>query len=110
MTAAERILSQSPVWLADALAAVLPGRKVPSPNTLNRWTTTGIQTPGGGRVVLETVRIGGRLATSVDAVGRFIAAQQKPATEEPVADPVRTPAGRTKAADAAGEQLKLMGC
>lgn len=110
MTPAERILSESPVWLPEALAAVLPGGTVPSANTLTRWVQVGVQTPAGSRVKLEAVRIGGRLATSPAAVRRFIAAQQQPADEVSAVAPVRSPAGRRKGADAAGRRLELMGC
>lgn len=47
--------------------ANIPGR--PHPTTVGRWATRGVR-----GIRLETVRIGGRLYTSAEAVQRFVAA------------------------------------
>lgn len=108
--AATDLLTEFPVWVADALAAVLPGGKPPAPATVNRWVAAGARTPTGGRVKLEVVRVASRLATSVPAVRRFILAQQGGPVTTTAAGPVRSPAGRTRASEAAARQLERMGC
>jgi hypothetical protein len=41
------------------------------PHTLWRWAKRGLKGPNGRRVLLETVRIGGRNCTSIEALQRF---------------------------------------
>jgi hypothetical protein len=41
--------------------------------TVYRLMSRGLKTPGGERVTLEHLRIGGRLITSVEAISRFVA-------------------------------------
>ena len=41
--------------------------------TLERWRTRGCVAPNGSRVVLETVKVGGIRATTVEAINRFFA-------------------------------------
>ena len=48
--------------------------------TIARWASRGVRRPGGGRVHLEAIRLGGRLLTTATAVRRFLAAL----AEEPV--------------------------
>ena len=50
-----------------------------SPPTLQRWIRRGISTPQG-HVILESTTVGGRRFTSVEAIERFIRAQQGQST------------------------------
>jgi hypothetical protein len=67
------ILEETLLSLPDACSA-FPGRKV-SRATLHRWRLSGVR-----GVVLETVMIGGRRLTSLEAIKRFLDAQN----EQPV--------------------------
>lgn len=62
----------------DQAAQLVPGRKdkTASCGTLRRWATAGVK-----GVCLETVRIGGRVCTSVDAIQRFVDASTR--TQQP---------------------------
>lgn len=51
-----------------------PGTRA-NPCTVWRWATAGVPLPGGGRLKLESVRVGGRLFTTAEALIRFVAAQ-----------------------------------
>ena len=55
------------------------GDKATSPSLITRWITDGVETPSGGRVRLEAVRLSGRWVTTEGALKRFLAAQQQPA-------------------------------
>jgi hypothetical protein len=48
--------------------------------TIARWASRGVRRPRGGRVRLETIRLGGCLLTTAGAVRRFLAAL----AEEPI--------------------------
>jgi hypothetical protein len=74
-------------------SALLPDR--PSMCTMWRWATRGAR----GRV-LDTVVIGGRRYTSIEAIQRF--ARQDGATEAPA---IRTPAARERAIRKAEKEL-----
>lgn len=63
-----RLLSERLMSLPDACLA-FPGRKV-SRATLHRW-----RAPGVRGICLETVLVGGRRMTSLEAIERFLAAQ-----------------------------------
>jgi hypothetical protein len=47
---------------------------------VHRWATRGIPGPDGTRIRLEAVKVGCRWATSVEALGRFLAATTAAAT------------------------------
>jgi hypothetical protein len=79
------------------VAAIVPDR--PSLCTIWRWRTRGV----GGRK-LETVTIGGRTYTSVEAVARF--AHQQGGSDAPV---IRTPAARERAIGKAERELSDAG-
>ena len=63
-----RLLSETLMSLPDACLA-FPGRKVSLP-TLHRWRNSGAR-----GICLETVLVGGRRMTSMEAIQRFLAAQ-----------------------------------
>ena len=67
------ILEETLMSLPAACSA-FPGRKVSLP-TLHRWRLSGVR-----GICLETVLVGGRRMTSVEAIKRFLAAQN----EQPV--------------------------
>jgi hypothetical protein len=61
-----------------------------SPATVFRWMTNGVGVPGGGgRLLLESCRVGCTLFTSRPALVRFIEAQNRPRPAAP--PPVREP-------------------
>ena len=98
----ERILAEGSISLSAAarlLGSHRQGRPT-HPSTISRWAQRGYRLPGGQTVRLEAVRVCGKLVTSRPAVIRFIAAQQPASTRESV-PPVRTPAQRQQAAEAA---------
>ena len=49
-----------------------------NPMTLNRWATVGCRSPGGVRLRLESVRVGSKIKTSVEAVKRFLEQLSQP--------------------------------
>ena len=85
------------------------GRKIPvdanpiDPSTIWRWARKGRR-----GIKLETIRLGGRTVTSIEAVARFLTALN---STDP---PEKTPAPRSKtasrhAAERAGKVLESMG-
>jgi hypothetical protein len=98
-------------FAAAAQSAGLPGaRGGPHVNgsTLFRWATKGAPAANGTRVRLEAVRIGGRWATSVAAVHRFVERLTVASTSDTTmseTDPATTPARRARAARAATAEV-----
>lgn len=80
-------------------------------STIWRWAFTGVLAPGGRRVRLEVVRLGGRWLTSVEAISRYIAAQtpSNAAAETARAAGTRTPRQRQRAAEHAERELSRRG-
>lgn len=75
--------------------------------TMARFIQKGVKVKATGEVVkLETFKIGGRRFTSLEAIARFIAAQN---ADDAPATPVITPAQRRRQAEAAQAQLERMG-
>lgn len=72
----------------------IPGR--PHLATIYRWITNGVR-----GVVLESIAIGGKRFTSVEAIGRFVAAQNAPGAVQPP--------DRTGAAERASRELRDLG-
>ncbi len=79
------------------------GGKAVDPSTIFRWVMTGAKGVDGRRVKLEAARVGGRWLTSTLAVGRFVTALSSTGQQE--AAPLRTPAARNQASEAAGAEL-----
>lgn len=74
-------LASEPLITLDEAAARFPSHGkagVVCRTTLSRWINHGIEVGGGRRVKLETVRVGNRRYTSVAALERFAAAQERP--------------------------------
>lgn len=74
-------------------------------STAHRWIHDGINAADGTRAKLGAIRIGGRYIVSRSAVNKFIAAL----TGETTAEPIRTPAARNRAAEAAKKKLEAIG-
>src|SRR4051812_37319436 len=108
--AGSRLLQEQLVSLAQA------GRRFPrsrhgksahlTPSALWRWVVHGVAVSGGHRVRLEAVFVAGRWLTSLEALERFAASQQRPI---PGADSgcsvpplLPSPAARRRAAEEAG--------
>jgi hypothetical protein len=72
------------VSLAEAAKLVPPGRQGKSTHvgTLLRWVLKGCRAPNGGKVKLEAIRLGGKWATSSEALQRF-ADRLTPRLDEP---------------------------
>src|SRR5262245_7762058 len=63
--------------------------------TVLRWVLQGVRGPGGERVRLEAVRVGGKWVTSVEALARFAEAQT-PRLEDETPPRPRTPTQRRR--------------
>jgi Protein of unknown function (DUF1580) len=97
------LLSETLVSFGQAAALFPPfrlGRPV-SPSCVWRWHRHGVRLPDGRVVRLEAVRVAGRFLTTIEAVHRFIAAQQPDAAPSPTGAvsevPAHTPTSRTPA-------------
>jgi hypothetical protein len=79
-----------------------------NPSTVFRWITGGVRLPGGARVRLDAVRLGGRWLTSVQAIERFIAAQTPTFDDAAAARPPKK-RPRARAAERAAKELERIG-
>lgn len=83
-----------------------------TPSAVWRWVVHGISAGNGQRIRLEAVFVAGRWLTSLEAIDRFVAAQQ-PATTSPdpgsPVPPLQSPAARRRAAEQAGLDLERKG-
>jgi hypothetical protein len=72
-----RLLDESLISMAQAAKRFPPyrGGSPTNPSTVWRWVTTGVKLPDGSRLRLEAVRCASRWLTSLEAIGRFVAAQ-----------------------------------
>jgi hypothetical protein len=104
--------NETTISLAQAALKFPPyrlGRPVTA-SCILRWVLSGVKVPGGGRVKLEAVRLGGRWLTSVEALERF-AARQTPGLDAPAGGGAapRPPAKRRKASERAERELAKLG-
>ena len=58
--------------VSDQFPGREPGTRL-NPNTVRRWIRHGARASDGSTVKLEAVRLGSRLITSREALGRFLA-------------------------------------
>jgi hypothetical protein len=102
------LASETPLTLEQAAATVPPSRgaKRCALSTLLRWVLQGVRGPGGMRVRLEAVRLGGRWLTSREALQRFT---ERLTPEPQAALPMRTPGQRRRAAERAAVRLQKAG-
>ena len=92
------------------VAAQFPGTRGATrinPATVYRWCTRGSRTPDGRVVRLEHVRVGSRVLTSREAVGRYVAALSS--SVAPTVTAVRTPTVRNRSSEAAAAALRELG-
>jgi hypothetical protein len=98
----------------DVFPLALVGEKVPirrrggkplHPTTAFRWAKLGARAGDGARVFLETIRVGGSMCTSLQAVQRFC----DRLTGTPVDPPTATPASRRRAIERAERELAEAG-
>jgi hypothetical protein len=103
--------NETTISLAQA-AARLPSNRLDRPVTAScvlRWVLTGVKVPGGGRVKLEAVRLGGRWLTSVEALGRFAAAQTPDLDAPAGGSATPRPPARRRASERAARELERLG-
>lgn len=99
----ERLISFAAA--AKLFPAMRSNRPV-STSTIWRWCQEGGKLPGGQRLKLESVRVVGRHMTSVEAVHRFLAAQNPTADANQVAGAATTNDARTAALDHEEQQVR----
>jgi len=75
-----QLLSETLIGLAQAgrqFPRTRRGRSEhPTPSAILRWVRNGVQAPDGRRVYLEAILVSGRWLTSVQAIERYVLAQQ----------------------------------
>jgi hypothetical protein len=79
------------------------GKKI-SLQTVYRWSLSGCK-----HTVLESVQIGGRRATSLEALNRFFERLSHKHDNGDAASPRRTPIQRQRQSEAAADALKKLG-
>lgn len=84
-----------------------PGR--PSLQCVNRWMNTGVMGPGGQRIRLRSVKIGGRRYIPESAIAEFIEACNAEPSGRPQNDAVSEAQAAQRAA-AASKALEALGC
>ena len=101
---------EQPISLAAAAVLVPPARsgKRTAFQTILRWVTCGAKGPGGVRVRLEAIRLGGRWMTSHASLQRF-AERLTPRLDTVSGETPRTPTRRAQAAGRAGKELDQIG-
>lgn len=112
-----RLLQESLISLAQAgrrFPRTRPGRSPnPTPSAIWRWVREGVRAADGRRIQLEAILVAGRWLTSLEAIERFVMAQQPAtATGEPASPDLPTPlspAARRRAAEKAGLELERQG-
>src|SRR5262249_5169792 len=106
----DHVLAEEMLTLAQVPRHLPPGRGG-RPVTLGcvlRWVLQGARGPGGERVRLEAVRLGGRWITSKQALVRF-AERLTPGFPEPQVEVRRTFARRQRASARAAAELERQG-
>lgn len=85
------LTTETAIPLTQAAKLIPPGRsgRKTHLSTLLRWVEAGAAGPGGSRVRLEALRLGGRWVTSREAIQRFAEALT-PALTAPSPSPSRT--------------------
>ena len=95
-------MTNETLFSLSAAARILPGR--PHVSTLHRWRLRGVQ-----GVKLETIRIGGRRFTSLEALEQFSARVTAAANGESPPALARTPGRRQRAIAQAECELDAAG-
>src|SRR5262249_53004770 len=104
------LMRETPIPLAAACPLFPPRRNANRTHlsTLLRWVTPGAKGPGGERVKLEAVRLGGRWMTSRAAIQRF-ADRLTPQSDYAAQPSPRTPGKRRRASERVDQELDKMG-
>jgi hypothetical protein len=99
---------ERPISLQEAARFLPPGRnsRPVHISALLRWITAGARGPGGRRIRLEAIRMGGRWLTSREALQRF---GERLTGQTDSYDLPRTASARRRESVAAGEQLDAAG-
>ncbi len=102
-----RLMSEGPIGMrcaANIFGSFRDGKPTHS-STVTRWAMRGIKLTGGRVLKLESFRLNGRLATSRQALLRFVQAQQNPPGDLQPSGTQATPAQRNRAAEKASAEL-----
>lgn len=104
------VANESCLSLAQAAKLIPAGRqgRPTSMATVFRWVLMGAQGPGGQRIRLEAVRMGGRWITSKEALQRF-AERLTPRFDDGPGVKMRTPLQRKRALERAERELERAG-
>jgi hypothetical protein len=111
-TAVIDLASETTFPLTKACGLVEPARAGAKTHisTLVRWITVGARGPGGQRIRLEAVRLGGRWLTSREALQRFADRLTPQLDQGTTSAPTpRTPTARQRAAERAAKELERCG-
>lgn len=108
------LLGETLISLADAATRIPSFRagRATNASTIFRWAKDGVRGPDGRRLKLETVRIVSRWVTSVEALTRFLEAQNPPPADVAQAEEVQrvaSPARQRRAAARAMAELERRG-
>lgn len=107
------LLTETLISFGQAAKRFPPCRqgKPVSPATPFRWAKYGINRPDGTRVKLESIRVGGRWLTSVEALARFCdrLSSSDESTSGPSPSTPRTPSLRQRENDLVENHLKKIG-
>ena len=105
------ITTESAIHLNEVARCVPPGRggKKTHVSTVLRWIQRGARGPGGDRIHLEAVRVGGKWVTTREALQRFIA-RLTPRHDRDQSNPVdRNKRNSKNASERAGDELDKIG-
>lgn len=104
------LAAEIPIPLAAAAKLIPPGRggKKTHLSTVLRWILDGAPGPGGARIRLEALRLGGRWMTTREALQRF-AERLTPRLDGDATTTSRTPGRRQRASDKATRELEKIG-
>jgi hypothetical protein len=110
-TLAAQIMREGPLTVSQAARLYPRVRqgKPASPITVWRHILTGIKLRDGSTLKLEAARWGGKLFTSAEAIGRFLAAQQGSDAARANSTIPRSPGQRKRAITAAARELRRAG-
>jgi hypothetical protein len=104
------LLAEKLMSLYEAARRLPPGRRgrPVSFSCVLRWITDGIPGPGGSRIKLEAVRVGGRWLTSDEALARWAERLTPRLDSEPALGP-RSLARRERDSERAARELDRAG-
>lgn len=109
-----RLLTEKLISYAQAAKIVPPSRqgRPVSPATLSRWAKNGVRGSDGTIVRLESIRLGGRSLTTVEALARFSERLSTPSDRLALSAPppeTRTSTQRHQSSSRAADELERKG-